>query len=65
MKLREFITKKDPDCPKNLPAQIACRIKKSRIEKARLLMKKQDMINKMSKISGISEEEIEKLIVNK
>lgn len=65
MKLKEFITKKDSDCPKKIPAEIACRIKESRIEKARLLMKKRNMINKMSKVTGLSEEEIEKLIADK
>lgn len=65
MKLTEFITKKDSDSPKEIPAQIACRIKESRIEKARLLMKKRTMVNKMSKVTGLAEEEIEKLIANK
>lgn len=65
MKLREFITRKDSLCPKKIPAEVECRIKESRIEKARLLMKKRNMINKMSKVTGLAEEEIEKLIANK
>ena len=65
MKLTAFITKKDSDSPKKIPAEIACRIKESRIEKAHLLMKKRNMINKMSKVTGLAEEEIEKLIANK
>ena len=65
MKLSELITRKNPDCAKEIPATLACRIKESRIEKARLLMKKRSMINKMSKVTGLTEEEIEKLIANK
>ena len=65
MKLTELITRKDSGCPKEIPAGLACRIKESRIEKARLLMKKRSMINRMSKVTGIDEEKIEKLKTNK
>jgi len=65
MKLSELITRKNPDCTKEIPPQLACRIKDCRLEKARMLMKKRSMINKMSKVTGLAEEEIEKLIANK
>jgi hypothetical protein len=65
MKISELITRKDSGCPREIPAATACRIKKSRIEKARLLMKKRSMINKMAKVTDLAEEEIEKLIANK
>lgn len=65
MKITELITRKDSGCTKEIPAALACRIRESRIEKARLLMKKRSMINRMSKVTGLAEEEIEKLIANK
>lgn len=65
MKLSELITRKNPDSLKEIPPQLACRIKESRIGKARLLMKKRSLINKMSKVTGLAEEEIEKLLTDK
>ncbi len=65
MKLTEFITRKDPDCAKEIPASLACRIKNCRLEKARVLMRKRALINQMSRVTGLAEEEIETLITNK
>lgn len=65
MKLTELIMRKNTDCAKETPSHLACRIRESRIEKARLLMKKRALINQMSQVTGLAEEEIEKLITNK
>lgn len=65
MKLTGFIKRKNPDCEKEIPAPLACRIKDCRLEKARILMKKKALINRMSKVTGLSEEEIEKLMTDK